>query len=56
VFTRETYIDSLELNNINYEVLKMFEHFHTTRLNGTFLNHKTRNKAVRTQYLLKLKP
>ncbi len=56
VFTSEPYLDSLQLSNIDYEIVSVFDHFHTTMLTATFLNHKTRNESLRKHYLLKSGP
>jgi 4-amino-4-deoxy-L-arabinose transferase-like glycosyltransferase len=56
VFTSEPYLDSLRMFNIDYEIVSVFDHFHTTMVTGTFLNHKTRNESLRKHYLLKSGP
>jgi hypothetical protein len=53
VFTSEAYLDSLEMKQVEYTVLEKFEHYHTTKLTGEFLNHKTRSQTLRKHYLLK---
>ena len=52
VFTSEAYLDSLDIMQVDYEILKEFDHYHTTMVTGTFLNHKTREKTLRKHYLL----
>ncbi len=53
LFTSEPYLDSLQMVNIDYEIVKQFDHFHTTMVTGTFLNYKTRKESLRKHYLLK---
>ena len=53
IFTSEPYLDSLRMANINFEIVKQFDHYHTTMVTGTFLNKKTRQKSLRKHYLLK---
>jgi len=55
IFTSEPYLDSLRMSNIEFEVVRQFNHYHTTMVTGTFLNHKTRHEALRKHYLLKSK-
>jgi hypothetical protein len=52
IFTSEPYLDSLRMSNIEFEVVKQFNHYHTTMVTGTFLNHTTRHEALRKHYLL----
>ncbi len=54
LFTGEADLNSLQSNHISYEVLKVFDHYHTTMLSGTFLNQKTRDETLRKTYLLKI--
>ncbi len=56
LFTHERYLDSLEINEIKYDVLKSFPHYHITMLRGDFLNYKTRNKALQEHLLLEIFP
>jgi energy-coupling factor transporter transmembrane protein EcfT len=56
IFTSEPYLDSLRMLHIDFEVVKQFDHFHTTMVTGTFLNHKTRHESLRKHFLLKSKP
>ncbi|MFC2111993.1 ArnT family glycosyltransferase [Bacteroidota bacterium] len=56
LFTRESYLDSLDMHQLNYQVLKSFDHYHTTMVTGTFLNHKTRMEALQKNYLLSVSP
>jgi len=53
VFTSETYLDSLDMMQVEYDVLKDFEHYHTTMVTGEFLNHKTRSDALQKYFLLR---
>jgi len=53
IFTSEPYLDSLRMSDIDFEIVHQFDHFHTTMVTGTFLNHKTRQQALRKHYLLK---
>ena len=53
VFTSETYLDSLKMKQVDYIVLEEFEHYHTTRVTGEFLNYRTRSDALRKHYLLR---
>ncbi|MCK4751687.1 MAG: hypothetical protein KAT15_31740, partial [Bacteroidales bacterium] len=52
VFTSTVYLDSLDMINVDYQILEEFDHYHTTKVTGTFLNHKTREEALRKQFLL----
>jgi hypothetical protein len=56
IFTSEPYLDSLHMSGIGYELVTTFDHFHTTMLTGTFLNHKTRDASLRKHFLLKSGP
>ena len=56
IFTSEPYLDSLRMSHIDFEVVRQFDHFHTTMVTGTFLNHKTRPESLRKHYLLKSGP
>ena len=56
VFTSEPYLDSLQMSDIDYEIVSTFDHFHTTMLTGTFLNHKTRKESLRKHFLLRSGP
>jgi hypothetical protein len=56
IFTSEPYLDSLQMSNIEYEIVSTFDHFHTTMVTGTFLNHKTRHESLRKHFLLKSGP
>jgi hypothetical protein len=52
VFTSENYLDSLDVMHVEYEILDTFDHFHTTRITGNFLNHKTRQETLHKYYLV----
>ena len=52
IFTSQPYLDSLDMMQVDYQILEVFEHYHTTMVSGTFLNHKTRKEALRKHYLL----
>ena len=52
VFTSENYLDSLDMMHAEYEILDTFDHFHTTKITGNFLNHKTRQEALHKYYLV----
>jgi 4-amino-4-deoxy-L-arabinose transferase-like glycosyltransferase len=52
LFTSKPYLDSLQMANIDFEVIEEFDHFHTTMVTGRFLNHKTRKGSLRKHYLL----
>ena len=54
LFTRQPYLDSLDHHAFSYEMIESFDHYHTTMVTGTFLNHKTRGEALRKQYLLEI--
>ncbi len=56
IFTSETYLDSLQISGIEYDIITAFDHYHTTMVTGTFLNHKTREKSLRRHFLLKSGP
>ncbi len=53
IFTSEPYLDSLRMSDVDFEVAQQFDHFHTTMVTGTFLNHQTRHEALRKHYLLR---
>jgi 4-amino-4-deoxy-L-arabinose transferase-like glycosyltransferase len=53
IFTSEPYLDSLRMSHIDFEVVKQFDHFHTTMVTGTFLNHETRHEVLRKHFLLR---
>ncbi len=55
LFTSKTYLDSLDMHRLNYQVLKSFDHYHTTMLTGTFLNRNTRKEALHKQYMLSVR-
>jgi hypothetical protein len=42
------------MHGLGYDVIETFDHYHTTKLGGTFINHRTRKEALHTQYLLKI--
>lgn len=52
IFTSKPYLDSLRMSNIEFEILSAFDHFHTTMVTGTFLNHRTRQESLGKHYLL----
>jgi hypothetical protein len=56
IFTSEPYLDSLRMSGTGYEILSDFDHYHTTLVTGTFLNHKTREESLRKHYLLRSGP
>ena len=56
IYTSEPYLDSLQMSAIGYEILATFDHFHTTMLTGTFLNHRTRDESLKKYFLLKSGP
>jgi 4-amino-4-deoxy-L-arabinose transferase-like glycosyltransferase len=56
IFTSEPYLDSLHMSGIDYEIISTFDHYHTTMVTGTFLNHKTRSASLRKHFLLKSGP
>ena len=56
IFTSEPYLDSLRMSDINYSIVSEFDHYHTTMVSGTFLNHKTRKESLRKHFLLKSGP
>ncbi|HEC43099.1 MAG TPA: glycosyl transferase [Bacteroides sp.] len=55
LFTRESYLDSLDIHHCNYVVLESFDHYHTTMVTGTFLNQDTRQEALQKRYLLSVR-
>ena len=56
IFTSEPYLDSLHMSGIEYEIVSTFDHYHTTMVTGTFLNHKTRKASLRKHFLLESGP
>lgn len=56
IFTSEVYLDSLRMSAIDFEILSEFDHYHTTMVTGTFLNHKTRKSALSKHFLLRSGP
>jgi len=41
-------------NNISFKVIKNIDNFHVSKINGTFLNKNTRNKALKKHYLVEI--
>ncbi len=54
VFTSPLGKSKLDSLGLKYEVLTSFQDFPVTRLNGKFINRKTRDEAVEVKYLLKM--
>jgi 4-amino-4-deoxy-L-arabinose transferase-like glycosyltransferase len=54
VFTMNEYLDSLEMQKVPFRIIETLDHFHTTTLNGKFLNHKTRKAVLQKRYLLEV--
>jgi len=44
----------LEANDIPFEIVETFPHFHITKLTLPFLNHQTRPESLEKRYLLKV--
>jgi 4-amino-4-deoxy-L-arabinose transferase-like glycosyltransferase len=47
-------LDDVVSNERQYEIVKSFPDYPITRLNGKFLNHKTREQVLDSTYLIKL--
>ena len=54
VYTDGPFLKKMEEAKMNYELLKTFDYFHITRLNKTFINSSTREKATGKRYLVKI--
>jgi len=54
LFTGETDLNNIQSDNIDYQILKVFDHYHTTMLSGKFLNQNSRKEALAKTYLLKI--
>ncbi len=56
LYTDEKGLALLKKDHIPYLVMKEYENFNVTRLTLTFLNPKTRHKAIRKRYLVAIYP
>lgn len=54
VYTDAPFLKKMGEAKMNYELLKTFDYFHITRLNKTFINSSTREKAIGKRYLVKI--
>ena len=54
VYVDKKFLATLEENGRDYEIVKAFEHFHTTMLEFKFINHKTRQSVLDERYLIKV--
>jgi 4-amino-4-deoxy-L-arabinose transferase-like glycosyltransferase len=54
IYTDESFLKSMKETGVNYSVLKTFDYFHITRLNKTFINRSTREKAIGKRFLVKI--
>ena len=54
VYTNANSLDELSESNIKYKVLRTFNHFFITKVTPEFLNYRTRDKAVKKRYLIKI--
>ena len=54
LFADTNFLNKVKRAGIQYKIIKPFEHYHITRLNGTFLNSKTRKKVLDHRYLVQL--
>ena len=54
VFTNRGGIDKVESMGLHHEIIEVFPDFRITTLSATFINKKTRDKAVELKYLLKV--
>lgn len=52
VYTDADGLGELVASDLRVAVVRVFEHFHVTMLNGTFLNPATRAKALQARYLV----
>lgn len=52
LFADAPFIEQLRKEGKSIELLKNFDQFRVTRVNGTFLNHETRSEAVSTDQLV----
>ncbi len=54
-FAETAVIDEMKRNGIKVQAVKTFESFHVTRVNGKFLNHRTRSQVLETSQLVLIK-
>ena len=54
IFAGEDFIEKMQARNIPYDVVQEFEHFHTTKITRDFFYHRTRNKAIKKRYLIRI--
>ncbi|MEL6923932.1 MAG: glycosyltransferase family 39 protein [Bacteroidota bacterium] len=55
LYADQEILRKLEEKNIAFELLQQFNHFHTTKLTGRFLNPATRAEVLQRRYLLRLR-
>ncbi len=54
LYTNKSVADSLRKVNPDYQILRTTEHFHITKLKGTFFNQNSRNSTLEKRVLLYL--
>jgi len=54
LFVDEKGLAKVEKDQLKFDVIKTFPSFQVTHLNGTFLYKKTRHKALKKRYIIKL--
>ncbi|MEJ7768895.1 MAG: glycosyltransferase family 39 protein [Chitinophagaceae bacterium] len=54
LFTRKSYLDSLEMQGFQIKVLSAFPHYHISKLTGKFINYRTRKNVVDTMVVSEL--
>lgn len=54
IYTKTDYLDSLSSVGIQYKIIQQFDNFSVSRLNGKFINQKTRDQEVEKIVLLHL--
>lgn len=54
VFVGPNELNVLKQQAIPFSIEKSFNHFRITKINGKFINHKTRSKSLKQKYLIRL--
>ncbi len=54
VYTTEKGLHTLDSIGMKYELLKIFDEFHTTKLNAKFINRFTRENELKKEFLIKV--
>lgn len=56
LFTTPDQADSLQLQGYNCQLVKAFAHFYVSKLDGEFVNQKTRGRSLQQRWLLLVQP